>query len=146
MAFNATACLGNELLAPVGRIALQMKAQAERESADLSAGGATSNRVIDIYTRVRRYEVALDRYADTPGIGAYAQAQIGDADIAADFTEMANALAAVATEITNTFPKNAGNYLLGWQLGASGLVERQFTAQDMAGLVTRLNTLAASVV
>lgn len=147
MAFNASACLANDLLAPIGQQALQMKAQAERESTALAVDGATSDRIIRLYEHARQYRALFQKYAGVPGIVDYAQEQVGQ-DVSAGFLEMRNALDALTAEINTAFPKNAGGYLLGWTLGADKLTERQFGAAE-AGMVAvrgRLDTLAATVV
>jgi hypothetical protein len=87
----------------------------------------------------------FDAYAAVPGLATYAQAQTGNANIAADYTTMRAAIVAARDWVVTNFPKSGG-FLLAQNILASGRQTlRVFTSAETAALQTLLNTLIATI-
>lgn len=98
----------------------------------------------DLRAQIQTWE----RVAAVPGMGDFAQAALveSERDIVADFTAMVTAALAARDWIVAAFPKDGDGYLLRETFDASGArVERQFTPQQLGGLVTVMDALAATI-
>ena len=91
---------------------------------------------------------AMQALSTTPGLEAYARAQVNDPalDLAADFSTMIANINAVRDWIVSNVPKDASNYLLIQTIAATGArVDREFNGVSLGGLRTVLDTLIASI-
>lgn len=95
---------------------------------------------------------AIDRWAAiaaVPGIVQYARDQFGDQglDIAAEFSAMTTAATTMRDWLFAAFPKDAGSGAwLVFEFGQDGQpIPLQFTSGQLAGFVTRANTLTATI-
>ena len=151
MPFPASNGALSDVLEETCRFAVAMKQHAERASAKAAAGNVTSTDIIDLDIRLRQWRATLAEAGATPGIGAYAQEQLGDGtlDVAAEFNAMLGAIDNVTGWIRANFPVGSGQaagYLLARTWGPDGPVDRLFSPTQTAGLRTQLDALAATVV
>lgn len=87
------------------------------------------------------------RIAAIPGIGAYAQEQVGDPalNVAAEFSAMTTAIDNTRAWIVANFPASGG-FLLASSFDANGrVVERTFDTASLAGFRTQLAALIATI-
>lgn len=127
--------------------ARNMRTFAQRASAQAAAGAVTSSEIFRVEQVLRHVRSRLVRARDTPGIGAYAQAQlgVGGLDIAAEFVAMLAELDATIQWVRDNFPRDATGILLAQTWGPEGPVDRIFAPAATAGLRARLDALAATV-
>jgi hypothetical protein len=128
--------------------AASIKAQAQSLLAQIAAGPVSAAALIAIPGYAAQWVAALNACAALPGMATYAQAQVGNAtlDVAAAFNAMVSAIQAVGSWITTNTPKDGSGNLLVMQYGGSGaLVYATFTSGQLAGLVTALNALVATI-
>ena len=87
--------------------------------------------------------------ASTPGIAAYAQAQVNDPtlDVAADFTAMVNAIDATRAWVNTNFPVDANGYVLDRtrNFGTADFTQRTFSTAALATYRTMLDALIATI-
>jgi hypothetical protein len=135
------------VLEDVDRRCVDLKALCVRRKADLAGSDQPSTLILDLFTRLRQDRNTLAAAAATSGIGPYAQAQKGDAnlDVAAAFNGLLSAIDSVTGWITANFPKDVNGFLLAKTLGADGPVDRVFTAAQTAGLRTALDSVIAAI-
>jgi hypothetical protein len=125
-----------------------IKAIAANNRTAMAAGPVTSGQLISLLDNLVGAKGVLSEAASLPGIGAYAEDQLGDAtdDIAAEFTAMMDAIDAAGAWIITNFPKDGSGYLLAETLTAQGAhVERAFTSAQTAALRTLLTALEATI-
>ena len=147
MPFPASNGVLSDVLEQVSRFALAMKRQVEATRARMAAGSVGSSEIIDLDIRLRGWRAEIVKAASTPGIAAYAQAQLGNAqlDVVAEFNGMVAAIDSVTAWIRANFPRDANGFLLERTWGDSGPVDRQFTSAQTAQLRTQLDALIATV-
>jgi transglutaminase-like putative cysteine protease len=122
-----------------------LKSETTKLSARSAASTASSQDVLSYSTLIADLLDQFDTYAATPNLSTYAQAQTGNANIAADYATMRAAMVAARDWVVTNFPKSA-TYLLAQQIAASGRQTlRVFTAAETAGLRTLLDTLSATI-
>lgn len=150
MAFPASQGSLSDHLEHVCRVSLQMRDQCINVRDRLAASSAPSSLILDIEPRLRGFRAELVAVRDVPGIGPYAQEQLGDGtlNVATEFNAMIAAIDNVITWIRNNFPvatgANAG-VLLAQVFGVNGREDRLFTSTQTAGLRTQLDALIATV-
>lgn len=90
----------------------------------------------------------MDVYAAVPGLATYAQGQEGDAayNVAAEYAAMRTALGNALATLISSFPKDASGNLLFEKLNADGSASvNTFTAAQLAGVVTLLQSVTATI-
>lgn len=91
---------------------------------------------------------ALNTWAATQGLVAYAQQQVNDPsyDIAAEFTAMRNAMVSARDGLIGMFPKDGSGFLLFLSLDALGNdVVRTFTQAQLAPAVSQIDAVIATI-
>jgi hypothetical protein len=146
MAFN-TAQTASEAFFDAKAIARGVKQNAQSSIAQFSS---TTNRdqVLALAMNLREWRVRLAAAATVPGVGQFAKDQYANQayDVAFEFNNMLAALDAVISQITGQFPAAASGEVLERVLNADGSITmRTFTAAQLSTLVTRLQTLDASI-
>lgn len=137
-----------DALANARSAATSIKAQAQALLAQIAAGSTSAAQLIAVPGYAAQWVTALNSYAAVPGMQAYAQAQLGNAtlDITTAFTNMVSAIQAVASWLTANTPKDVNGNLLVMQYDANGnIVYATFTPAQLAGLVTALTGLVATI-
>lgn len=124
-------------------ITMNMKAAAQ-------GSAASGPMILDYANNLAGKKDRLAVIATVPGLAAYAQAQVNDAtlNIATEFTGMANATVTLTNWMIANFPKDASGYLLAKQFNTDNSgrqIDRMFTAASLAGFVTALNALLATI-
>lgn len=79
---------------------------------------------------------------------AYARSVTGNSsyDPAAEFTSMKNSMASAQTTLTNMFPKDGSGFILYQTIQANGsLLNRTFTSAQLAGAVTQIDNVIATI-
>ena len=133
----------------VQNIAASAKIVATNAVATMAAGPIDTNYAFSLLNGLRNLIDVLDTSASTPGLDAYATAQIPgylgtlSADIA---TTQAAAQACIDWVVTN-FPKDStATYILAYMLNADGTrTSRTFSAAQTTGFRTVLNNLIATI-
>lgn len=146
MAFPAsTDALAATLLVVQGEAKALKQYATDIKTASL-AGPISANVVVDLYLRLVAAKAKFTAAVGVSGLGAYAQAQLGNGglDIAAEFTAMNAAIDGVRTWIDGNFPSNAG-YILKDQLTAGGVSVRTFSTASLATFRTQLDSLIATI-
>lgn len=114
----------------------------------IAAGPVSAIQIVPIPGYLLIQKNMLNQFASVSGIAAYAQAQIGNPslDVAGSFTAMQNAITNVANWILTNFPKDGSGNLLYQKYNADGsFAYLSFTQAQLAGLVTVLNALVATI-
>jgi hypothetical protein len=130
------------------QIAGQVKGQAQNLVSLASGGTLNGQQIVNVPSWLNLQNTQLTALAATPGLAAYAQAQLGNAtfDIAAAFSAMQSAITATVQWIVSNFPKDAGNFLNYATFDGSGnVVFTVFTAGQLAGFISVLNALIATI-
>lgn len=111
----------------------------------MAAGTISSGGLMSLLDNLIGAKSVLLETASLPGIGAFAEAQVGQS-VTAEFTAMMGAIDAAGAWIVTNFPKNAQGYLLAETWGQGGArVERSFATADTAGLRTLLDAVIAAI-
>jgi len=129
------------------QIAASIKDNATSLSSQSAAGNVGSSQVLRMSVFLRDARVRLMTIKDTPGIGAYVQAQLADQNIniAADFDAMVLAMDNVIAWIVTNFPQSGG-FLAAQTIAANGSIsDRQFTPAQTANLRPLLDALSATI-
>lgn len=146
MAFPTTSALA-KTLAEALALAGNIKEKAQLVHDRSNTGLMKARLVLDFSEYLAN---ALDQFTaarDTPGIGAYAQAQLNDVglDIAVEFNTMIGAVQSTISWIVTNVPQSGG-YVQRETLGADGRVtQRVLTAAQTAGFRTELQALIATI-
>ena len=129
-------------------VAAQVK-KAAQTLATNAGNGLGADQVVWWPVYLSTQNALLTQYAAVPGIAAYAQTQLGNAtlDIAGTFAAMQAAIVSTIAWITANFPADTNGNLLYVQYGSGGaaITYTQFTAGQLTGLVSVLNTLIATI-
>lgn len=147
MAFPTSDPLARALLSAQDA-ARSLKSLAQDTRALMAAGNTSANLTLQMLDTLVRARGILQAAKNTPGIGAYAQAQYDNVgiDIAAEFTAMVAAIDAAGAQIMSSFPKDAAGYLLQQQFAVDGTLSvRTFTPAQTATLRARLDDLVATI-
>lgn len=132
----------------VRSFAATVKREAEALRASSLVGSVGSSAILGWMTRLADYRAELVRYAATPGLAAYAQAQINDPalDIVAEWNAMRTQMDAARDWAIANFPKDGSNWLLASQLNVHGrTMDRQFSTASLAAFRTQLDALIATI-
>lgn len=132
----------------VQRTAHQLREAADALKAKAQAGTANARDLMEFATRLADCIAEFNAAAATPGIGPYAQEQVGDPtlDIAAEFTAMVSAATSTRDWIVANVPKSADGYFLGVTVLSTGRYQwRAFGAAALSALTTRLDALIATI-
>lgn len=136
------------LAADLTRVIQAAKALKETAVANrtrMAAGAVTASSVLRLLDNLRAARAIFIEIASRPGIGAYAQAQLGE-DISTEFAAMNAAIDAAGANIVASLPKDGSGYLLLEQMDGQGArAERTFTTAQTATLRGLLDTLAATI-
>lgn len=147
MAFKATS------QSPVQEYAnIKNMAHNIRDAALLYAGefgnGGNAETILRVLEKLVSLKSRLQSAPSIPGIDAYAKEQESDAayDVVAELNAMLAEMDSVINLIVSSFPVSAGGYAEVYSFNADGSkTPRTFSKPQLAGLVTALENLAATV-
>jgi len=125
--------------------AVKSRAQALRNAS--AVGNISTWQILDLTTLLADAKVRFQQAAAVSGLGAYAQAQIGNPalDVAAEFNAMLAQIDATVLWVQTNLP-NDGTYLLAVTLGTDGRYAwRTFSSATTADLRTQLDALIATI-
>jgi hypothetical protein len=127
--------------------AAQIKAQCTALNAQIAAGPVSSQVIINNLSFFATLNTQLTAYAAVPGLAAYAQQQVNNPslDVAGAFTTMQAALVATGNWIVTNFPTDSSGFLQATQFSNGQVQWANFTSAQLAGLVTQLNALSATI-
>jgi hypothetical protein len=148
MAFIATTRTPDEAYVKIKGLMHQIKLAADRKAAQFGSGGL-SNEVLEVLDSLVTARNELDSVEAIPGIVQYARDVENDQsyNVGAEFTSVKNAVQAAIDEIVATYPVSANGYVEEFNIGLDGArVYRLFTAQQLSGVVTALQSISASIV
>lgn len=129
-------------------VAASVKATANNILALIAAGPVSSIQLVGLPGYMNQQNTILTQCGAVSGIAAYAQAQVGNAglNVPAAFSAMQTAMTNVSNWVTTNFPKDGSNNLLYQQYNGGGnFAYLSFTQAQLAGLVTVLNALVATI-
>jgi hypothetical protein len=149
MAFPSTAGSTPEALSAAWVSAMAIAGSIKTDSQAVRdqslAGNVGSSRILDHLTFLADQKIRLQQIAALPGIAAYAQAQTGDANVAAEFTAMISAMDGVRDWVIANFPV-VSTFLQAKTFQADGrTTDRQFSTAALANYRTQLDTLIATI-
>lgn len=136
----------------IDRRIVRMKSQVQTLRDATAAGPVGGSRILDLWGFLKTERPGLVSAAATPGLAEYAREQknktVSDPtfDVVAEFNALIAAIDNVTGWMEANFPKDAGGFILAQTFGASGLVDRQFTSAQTAGLRTQLDALLNAIV
>lgn len=122
--------------------AASLQSQCSSMNAQIAAGNVSGQVIVNALAFFVTINNQLTTYAAVPGIAAYAQQQVnnGTLDVAGAFATMQSALVAVGNWIITNFPSASA-----LTLTAAGPQWATFSTAQLAGLVTALNALSATI-
>jgi len=109
MTFPALGQTLDEAFRNVRSIAAGLKPLCTRLRTQSAAGALSAVEVLGLLSASSYALTQFNIASALPGMGGYAQAQIGNADIAAEFSAMVAAVTAMRDWIFANFPKDAGS-------------------------------------
>ena len=128
--------------------AQQVQQQSNALNAQITAGSVSGQAIVNSCSFFATLNVTLTQCAATPGLAAYAQAQINNAsfDVTGAFNTMQAALVAVGSWIIGNFPKDGNGNLLYVTFNSSGIPQYlAFTQAQLAPLAALLTALSATI-
>ena len=148
MAFRATNIVPQDAYDDIKAIATSLKAAAAKASAALATD--TPAQTVLAYLEVMKdYKSRLSALKDTTGLADYAKEQESDPtyDVAAEFVSLMAVLDTAIASLVASFPVDGSGYLLDRTFDAEGaLVQRVFTAAQLAGVKADVDAVASQVV
>ena len=152
MAFKATALAAEQAFDKLRTQALASKNYLTPQRTAMQQASCDALVPIAVIQHLGTVVGLMNGWASTPGLAAYAQSQVNDPsyDIVAEFTAMRNAMVSARDTLIGMFPKDAtgpnGGYVLWQSINASGqLVNRTFTAAQLAGAVTQVSAVISAI-
>ena len=151
MAFPSNTGTTPNTLDEAWRLARDIAAQVKQTASDYktnAAGGLSGRSVLGLSAFMADQFAAFGTLSAIPNIAAYAQTQVNNPslDVAAAFNAMRTAISNVISWITTNFPKDVNGNLLYTQFTADGhITYTNFTSGQLAGLVTQLTALIATI-
>jgi hypothetical protein len=146
---SGTASLGLAQALPLAQaVAGNIKFQAQNLVTACGQGPVAANVILNYLTVLADAQLTFAKVAAVPGIAAYAQAQVGDANISAEFSAMTSAITAVTNWALANFPVDASGFLqaIAFTGDSTGRTQQAtFTTAQTTGLVTVLNALIATI-
>lgn len=135
------------VLEDVDRLAAAAKLYAQQVRGECVTGNVPSSRILDMYINLKQYRSQFAAAATTPGIGPYAQTAKNNAtlDVVAEFNNMVAKIDAVTAWLETNFPKDGSGFLLAKLFSAGTIIDRLFTAAQLANFVTQLDGLIAAI-
>lgn len=126
---------------------LSLKRFVQQLRAASATGNILAQDILGCYTFLKRERAFLVTRAAVSGLSAYAQAQKNQPglDVVAEFNTVIATLDAVTGWMASNFPQDGNGFLLSHSFGPDGLVDRQFTPAQTAGLRTQLDTVLAAI-
>lgn len=111
----------------------------------MAAGTITSSGIISLLDNLDGAHNVLAETASLPGIGEFAEAQLGQT-VLVEFGQMMTAIDAASAWIRANFPVGTGGHLQSesWGVGHAR-VERTFSTAETAGLRTLLDAVIAAI-
>jgi len=147
-AFKATTVAAEGALSQIRRQAAATKQFLVTRRALMVAPTVSSTIPLAVIEHLAQVIPALTTLAATPGLLAYAQAQLSDPtyDIVAEFNAMRTMMISTRDNLITMFPKDANNFILYQTINAAGiLTPRTFTAAQVAPAVALMDTLIATI-
>jgi hypothetical protein len=115
---------------------------------DLQQPTSDSGLALSVIQHFGTVAVLMNSWAATPGLAAYAQAQVNDPtyDIVAEFNTMMTAIISARDSLIAMFPKDAQGFMAYQTLNPdASITNRTFTAAQLAPVVTTLNNVLATI-
>lgn len=129
--------------------ASRVKGTAAKVRAASAAGPITAAEIWSLDSLLQSARAQFAAAASTPGIAAYAQAQVNDPalNVAAEFTAMVNAIDATRVWVNANFPVDANGYVLDRtrNFGTADFTQRTFSSASLATYRTVLDALIATI-
>ena len=125
-----------------------VKARAQALSLQSASANVPASLILEGMSMFADAKANFTRCAAVPGLATYAQAQLGDTDIANEFNAMVAAVDAVRVWVMANFPKDGNGVLLASSFAPDNsgrTVQVQFTPAQLSQLRTLLDALAASI-
>ena len=148
MAFQVTGSYVQEAYVEIMRIMRSMYYDLQHISNNLAVNGSNYEAMKVVFTRLQRDYARLEVLKTTDGLPQYAKNQIDDQayEIVSEFTTTQASLATLIQEFVTAMPTGTGGYALGetWRV-ASGVVQRDFTVVQLAGIKTAIDTFLATL-
>ena len=127
-------------------LATSIKTSANNLISQINSGTPVSaTSILSMAGQTASWVSTLNTYAGLSGMAAFAAAQLPLPDTAASFAQLIAAITAVNTWIVGNTPTDASSYLEVVQYQNNTPVYATYTAAQLAGLLTALNTLVAAI-
>src|SRR6185312_1439892 len=125
--------------------AAAIKAQCQNLLAQAQGAGIAGNVILTFTAHLDTQSTQFATIGAIPGMGSYAQAQVGNPslDVAAAFNAMTSAIANLIAWVRANFPKDGNGNLLYAQFAPSGgqIQYPAFTSTQLSGFATQLSAL-----
>lgn len=145
---NNTTSLG-VILTTLQALAGQTKSQAQNSLAQMQTQNVDTVFVFQLLDRLNWLISTLNAWRTTPGLDAYATADLPgyEGTLTADITAIINAAQACINWVVTSFPKDSTQtYILSESINSDGTrTLRQFTPAQTAGLQTLIQALIATI-
>lgn len=118
------------------------------QAAAMSAASCDSQVPLAVILHLGQASGLMTTWAAVPGLATYAQAQVNDPtyDIVMQFNTMLTAMQSALSSLINMFPKDVNGFATYQTIQANGtLLNRTFTAAQLAPVVTLLNAVTATI-
>jgi len=148
MAFKATALAAEQAFDRLRTQALASKNYLTTQRTAMQQATCDALVPLSVIQHLGTVVTLMNGWASTPGLAAYAQAQVNDPsyNIVAEFTAMRDAMVSARDTLIAMFPKDGNGFILWQTINANGgLVNRTFTAVQLVGAVTQVNNVIAAI-
>ena len=147
MTFRATNQVCADAYASIKRQAVETKSYMTAQATAMQVASVSAYVPLGVIQHLAQVIGLMDGWTATPGIATYAQAQENDPtyDVATEYGTMRTAMASALTQLVTLFP-TSGGFMAYQTLNADGsITPRQFTAAQLATVVTLCNNVAATI-
>jgi hypothetical protein len=148
MAFKATALSTSDAFGRLRSQAASTKGFLQTHRAMMVAPTCDAQAALEVIRHLGHVGGLMSSWASTPGLAAYARAQVDDPnyDVVAEFNAMLSAINSAKTTLINMFPKDGSGYILYQKIQANGSLEnRTFTAVQLVGAVAEIDAVIATI-
>ena len=148
MAFRATALNTSQAFDRLKTQAASTKQYLQAQRISMVAPTCDAQIPLSVIQHLGQVNALMTVWAATPGLSQYAKDQYNDPayDVVAEFNAMKTALANAQSTLTTMFPKDGSGFVLYQTIQANGsLLNRTFTAAQLAGAVAQVDAVIASI-
>lgn len=148
MSFIATIPAAQDAFTRLRQQAVASKTYLTNQRAAMVSATVSADIPVSVIQHLGQVITILDTLASTPGLPAYAKAQVNDSnyDIASEYTGMRTAMVSARDNLIAGFPKDGNGFLLYQTLSAAGAVQyRTFTAAQLASAVALIDAVIATI-